>query len=385
MTNPRDIVKKLLHGENCDDLIPTSYDDARWHVDSMSYATNDGVVCSKGIFPQTVFNIASISKTFTAATILRMVEDERFSALFFPLGIDAPISHFLEVLKRRYPKSDYIKTRLESENNFAEITIANLLNHSSGIGGFDDKDFAENLAFESPESLALEPDGKFFTLKRKDPKPEFGKYSYSNLGYELLGMIIAAAGSAALEKRVTCGGMIRDLVIDKLDLKQTFTQDQMVFDGEKVKVDTRPDIEVAEAYDSNNGKPHPSLVFRRAIATSGIYSTPQDVCKFAEAFFSDKTGLFEKLQTVIERDLRPIQIEPEKFYYAGYETYNESDGTLVKLHGAQTQGFFGWLGYRNDKAACCLVSCSNRGITSTKISSVAAESLTMPVITICGK
>ena len=293
MKNPRDIVKKLLSGQSADDVI-SAYDSENWQVSSASVATSESPLRADNCNPETVFNIASISKTFTAATILKMTEDERFSSFFLPLGIDTPIRNFIPFLKVRYPDSEYIQTGLEAEKNFDEITIAHLLNHSSGIGEFDRDDFRK-LAFESPESLAREPDGKFFTVARKiynegENKPEFGKYFYSNLGYELLGMIIAATSSQALGRKATCGETIKELIIRPLGLEHSFTQDEMTYDEDgKVKVVDRPDIEVAQGYDSNDGKAHPSLVFRRCIATSGIYSTPSDICKFADAFFSNKT------------------------------------------------------------------------------------------------
>jgi CubicO group peptidase (beta-lactamase class C family) len=307
-----------------------------------------------------------------------MTEDERFAHLFsseVENKIDTPIEHFIPFLKAHYPDSDYIKTGLEAEKNFHEITIAHLLNHSSGIGEFDPDDFRK-LAFESPESLAQEPDGKFFTVARKteykkgENKPEFGKYFYSNLGYELLGMIISATSSRALGRKATCGETIKELIIQPLGLEHSFTGDEMTFDEErKVKVADRPDVEVAQAYDSNDGKAHPSLVFRRCIATSGIYSTPSDICKFANAFFSDQTrgkgGLFDNPKTIEMRDSRKVTTKGNEFYAAGYEAYQDKDGSLVKLHGAFTQGFFGWMGYKNGLSACCLVSCVNKSIVPT--------------------
>jgi hypothetical protein len=179
MKNPRDIVKKLLSGQSADDVI-SAYDSENWQVSSASVATSESPLRADNCNPETVFNIASISKTFTAATILKMTEDERFSSFFLLLGIDTPIQNFIPFLKVRYPDSEYIQTGLEAEKNFDKITIAHLLNHSSGIGEFDRDDFRK-LAFESPESLAREPDGKFFTVARKiynegENKPEFGKY-----------------------------------------------------------------------------------------------------------------------------------------------------------------------------------------------------------------
>lgn len=355
----------------------------------MSLATNSGINLANGIKDcldqessqinrHTVFNIASISKTIIAATILRMTEDPRF-AKYFSQNIDTKLNSFIPQLKSPYPHLESLQQHLEKENNFDKITLRNLLNHTSGIGDFDCKDFGENLRFESPESLKLEPDGKFFSLKRKLPQPEFGKYSYSNLGYEMLGMIIAAVGSAAYGKEMKCGEIVRELIFDRLNLHHSFTQDQMEFANGKVQVINHPNQSVAQAYDAMpDGKIHPSLVFRRALATSGIYSTPEDLCNFASAFFSNKTfaegGLFDKSDTIKIRDSEPVKINDRGDFYAiGYEAYSDKE-VVTKLHGAETAGFFGWLGYREGKVACCLINCRNKE-GKFPISPIAAEKL----------
>jgi hypothetical protein len=183
-------------------------------------------------------------------------------------------------------------------------------------------------------------------------------------------MIIAATSSQALGRKATCGDAIKELIIRPLGLEHSFTGNEMTFDEEgKVKVIDRSDVEVAQGYDSNHGKANPSIVFRRCIATSGIYSTPSDICKFANAFFSDKTrvegGLFDNPRTIEMRDSRPVLSKKDEFYAAEYEAYQDKDGSVVKLHGAFTQGFFGWMGYKNGRSACCLVSCVNKSIAPT--------------------
>lgn len=383
--NPRDITKQLLDGDfEIGEF--QAFEPHEWFASGMSCAalidgniatseTRGGVNCfnqnSPAITSDTVFNIASITKTFTAATILRMQESEKFMN-YFPQGIETRIADFLNLLKERYPYSNYIQHGLEQENNFYEITLVHLLNHTSGIGDFDGADFNQKLRFASTESLAQEPDGKFFTLARREPKPEFGKYSYSNLGYELLGMIISAIASNQAQEKVLCGQLMREMVIGKLGLEHTFTPDLMYFDDASgmIKVLERPDQLVAQGFDcEESGCLHTSQVFRRVIGTSGIYSTSQDLLRFYAAFFDG--SLFEQPQTFALLDdphfKTRINGNEGDYYGIGHEAYRNQNGIITKFHGGRTAGYFNWIGFREDekgrengrKVACCLTACQN--------------------------
>jgi hypothetical protein len=137
--NPREIVKNLLNNQNPKDEI-CAYDSQNWRVSSASVATSESPLRAENCNSETVFNIASIPKTFAAATILKMTEDRRFTS-FFPLGIDTPIQNFIPYLKARYPDSDYIQTGLEAEKNFHEITIAHLLYQNTNLYSQPTNDF----------------------------------------------------------------------------------------------------------------------------------------------------------------------------------------------------------------------------------------------------
>ncbi|MBU6339282.1 MAG: serine hydrolase [Rickettsiales bacterium] len=324
---------------------------------------------------ETVFNIASITKPITVATILRMMESEEFAG-YFPEGLETKLSHFYKFLETRYPESDYVKTKLRSEDS--RIYLKDLITHTSGIVNFDGRAFGEKLAFESAESLAKPADGKFLDLRLDEGQAagSYGEYSYSDVGYELLGMIISATASDCRKTVVSCGQMMREMVIDRLGMDHTFTSDQIGFDEHgRVMITGKPDQKIARGYDCNyDGNLTESLVFRRCIATSGIYSTPLDLCKFAKAAFSNKTfsegGLFKKPETIaMQNSFSVVQIEDGKpkinaqgsdNYGIGFMFWINNEGTnKLQYHGARTAGYSGWIGYRNGAASCCLVSCQN--------------------------
>ena len=306
----------------------------------------------------TIFNVASISKVFASATLLRMIESEKYRE-FFPRGVETPVEHFLSYLKLRYAGLDYVQTALQAEPHFSEMTLLNLLNHTSGLGNFDKDDF-KKLRFESEESLKLEPDGKFFSIERAKPRPEFGKHSYSDCGYELLAMIVSSIASNQANRIVKYGEVVRDLVVEPLGLRHTFTPDQMHEIDGKVVVASREDLRVAQAKDFNPelGQLIPSRVFCRSIGgATALYSTPSDVCEFFSNFCEGKLFSSEFFSPLYRVECG----KPNEYYGIGHFVYQEEGAPPKIFHGATTVGFFGHVRYDAlvQKAACVLNATQN--------------------------
>ena len=111
--------------------------------------------------PETVFEIGSITKQFTAACILILVQDGK-------LSLDDPISRHLT----------------NTPASWSDITIRHLLTHTSGITNYTGLD-----GFELSRHLT-QP--QFITQIGVQPKlfATGTQYSYCNTGYNLLGFII---------------------------------------------------------------------------------------------------------------------------------------------------------------------------------------------------
>ncbi len=112
--------------------------------------------------PDTVFQIASVSKPFTAAAIMRLAEQGK-------IDLRAPLTRVLP----DYP-------------NGAKLTIHHLLTHSSGIPNIN--------LFPEYEKIQLRPNDAASLVELFKSKPlEFepgSAYSYSNSNYNLLALII---------------------------------------------------------------------------------------------------------------------------------------------------------------------------------------------------
>ncbi|MFN8817275.1 MAG: serine hydrolase domain-containing protein [bacterium] len=125
-------------------------------------ATGVGFADASGTVPNTpatLFEIASLSKQFTAAAILRLQQDGK-------LNIDDPIATHLPGVPE----------------DCSSITIAHLLHHTSGIPGGNSQGAGSDLAAVLPLFLKGGP--------RHTPGTRFG---YWNQGYALLAEIITRA------------------------------------------------------------------------------------------------------------------------------------------------------------------------------------------------
>jgi CubicO group peptidase (beta-lactamase class C family) len=111
---------------------------------------------------ESIFRIASISKTFTASAILKLVENQRIS-------LDQTIDHYF----KDFPRGN-------------EISIHHLLSNSSGVPNFDlSGDFREILQSKNPNYELIN------LFKNKPLLFNPGEqWSYSMSGYILLGNII---------------------------------------------------------------------------------------------------------------------------------------------------------------------------------------------------
>lgn len=117
--------------------------------------------------PETVFDIGSVTKQFTAAAILKLQMQGKLSTA------DKITKYF-----------DGVAQDKES------ITIHDLLRHSSGLPGGIGGDFDEITEKEFIE--------KVLSVKLEDPPGKH--FSYSNIGYSLLGLIVEKASGGSYEE-----------------------------------------------------------------------------------------------------------------------------------------------------------------------------------------
>jgi len=143
--------------------------------------------------PDTVFLVGSVSKQFTAMLVMQLVAEGK-------IDLQAPITTYLPYLPA---------------DKFGAITIHHLLTHTSGLphyGGFAELDVNVDeygRLFHTPEQYAT----LIGQLKLRSAPGE--KYSYSSMGYVLLGALIEKVGGMsfgkALDTRIAKPLKLRDL------------------------------------------------------------------------------------------------------------------------------------------------------------------------------
>jgi CubicO group peptidase (beta-lactamase class C family) len=113
---------------------------------------------------QTIYPVGSITKQFTAAAVLKLVEDGE-------VRLDAPVTQYLP---------EY--------SAFASVTVEQLLTHTAGVADYTVMAaWWETLGLEMPPARLA----AFFAHEPLDFEPG-SRFSYSNSGYVLLGMVIEA-------------------------------------------------------------------------------------------------------------------------------------------------------------------------------------------------
>jgi CubicO group peptidase (beta-lactamase class C family) len=229
--------------------------------------------------PRHLFRVASHSKTFTATAVLQLVEQgslrlDDTAGQWLPFLADAPLG---------------------------DISIRELLSHGGGVirDGLDGDHWQLFQGFPDAERLrAIGTDGA-------DILPANERFKYSNIGYSLLGMIIAAATDRSYNDYV------REHVVDRLGL-----------------ADTGPEYDPARATEYATGYSALAYTDRRipieqvdtaAMASAtGFYGTASDLVRYVAAHFhGDERLLSDASKRKQQRTEWSIGVEGE--YALGFD------------------------------------------------------------------
>ena len=192
--------------------------------------------------PETKFRIGSITKSFTAAAIIKLQEEGK-------LSVDDPVSKY-------YPAAPAAWSR---------ITLKHLLQHQSGI-----PNYTNNGVFMLRTSMLDHSLEQMIAVTRDRPLDfEPGsRYSYSNSGYVLLGHVIEKASGK------TYADYLQATILNPLGLKDTG------YDSSTALIPRR-----AQGYDLGpNGVTNARYLSMTVPHGAGaIYSTVDDLLKWDQA------------------------------------------------------------------------------------------------------
>jgi CubicO group peptidase (beta-lactamase class C family) len=247
--------------------------------------------------PTTKFRLGSITKQFTAASILLLEERGK-------LNINDPVKKYMADAPPAWDK----------------VTIYNLLTHTSGIPSFTG--FPD---YESTEATPTTPEKLVARFRDKPLEFQPGeKFAYDNSGYVLLGYLIEKVSGQTYAQFVQ---------------ENIFTPLQMKDSG----YDSNSAIIMHRASGYSNGKEgienagfiHMTIPF----AAGSLYSTVEDLARWEQGLFGGKVLSPASLQKMTT---------PFKENYAFGLAVSTANGHKLIEHGGGIEGFNTHLAYYPD-------------------------------------
>lgn len=268
------------------------------------------VAAGRPVTPDTAFSVASVSKTFTGALILALVEDGR-------LGLDVPATSYLPTLPIG-----------------PAITVRQLLDHTSGLRDFYFGPGVDRALLSKPARVWTAARSLGY-VRKPFAKPGVA-WHYSNTNYLILGMLAEAVGGAPV------AGQLRDRFFGPLGLDHTWYQ----------AVDA-PAAPVAHGYrftGMSTKLPAIDLSVRTAVvpftsvvtasgAAGSIATTAGDLVRWAAALYGGDALTPASRDAMVEDIVRTATYKPTVPYGLGVQA--------VKIDGHRTLGHSGrFLGTR---------------------------------------
>jgi len=250
------------------------------------------------------FRIASVTKTYVAASILRLMEKR-------VLLLEDPISQHLSSNSLKILSKDY---------NLDQITIKQILTHSAGF--FDHTN--------APEFIQKVFDGSGYEWTRSaqfqigiengDPiGPPGAQFSYSDMGYVILGELIETYTGKSLD-----GGIKELLGIEKLGFNRT--------DFERIDAQT-DQLRIHQYYKGKDTYHfNPTMDY---YGGGGILSNSTELIYFFQALFQGK--IFENAST-LELMLQPVS------YPSGAKVDYSMGIYKIQVNGLDAYGHSGFWG-----------------------------------------
>jgi CubicO group peptidase (beta-lactamase class C family) len=257
-----------------------------------------------------LLRVASHSKWLTATAVMQLIESGQ-------LGLDHLASEYVPWLTpTRFP-------------GLGDVSIEHLLSHGSGIpGSGEDSDWDQLYGRPTAEQLPTYLENQRLNLNQ----PGKG-FVYSNFGYAILGEIIAAVTGKSYNAYVTKN------IVERLRLEHTGP-------------DYHPAIteNFARGYgrfDPDHSSRYPVILEQTNsfAPVGGWYSTAEEMCRFAAAFFPGNERLLsDRSKRDMERErwtniYPPFRGVTHLSYGLGIAAAHSGDQSFFG-HGGTTAGFF---------------------------------------------
>ncbi len=241
------------------------------------------------------FILGSVTKQFTAVLILQMVEDGK-------IKLDDPIRKHIP----NYPNA-----------RGKDITIHHLLSHSSGLhhwGGINNFLLSKARLRHEKDSIM----DMFTTLEERNEPGE--QFSYSSIGYYLLGIILENVSGKAYEE------LLQERIFDPLKMTNSFFSDSDKIIKNRVSP-YRYNFLTAK-YDNAEYR-DPSTTY----STGGIISTTEDLLKWDQALYTNQLLSKKSLELLLKPNF-------DRYSYGFHVNLRGEHSDLnVRWHGGLVTGY----------------------------------------------
>lgn len=258
--------------------------------------------------PQTPFFIGSLTKSITALAVMQLVEAGR-------VELDAPVQRYLPWFRVADPQAS------------AQMTVRHLLNQTSGLPmvagsvSLADMDDRPDAVERQVRALA--------TLKLT--RPVGSKWEYSNLNYNVLGLIVEAAGGEPYAEYV------QKHILEPLDMRRTYTEKGQAQEN---------GLAMGHRHWFSFPFPAPDLPVPRGSLPSGqIISCAEDMAHYLIAHLNG--GRYRNVQVLSARGIDELHRGAAGFDYGssaqgryGMGWFElDLDGTTIYMHGGNVPDF----------------------------------------------
>jgi CubicO group peptidase (beta-lactamase class C family) len=263
--------------------------------------------------PETVFQSGSMGKQFTAMAVMTLVEEQK-------LALDDPVGKYLPV-----------------PATWNEITVRHLLTHTSGLGDYPtefslQKDYTEDDLFKMVTERPLQ-----FAAGEK--------WSYSNLGYLTLGVLIHKVSGKFY------GDLLRERVFGPLGMTRT-----RIINEADIIADRAAGYRMKNGEVKNQEWVSPTL---NTTADGSLYFTVLDLAKWDAALEQEKLvshASYEQIWSPVK--LKNGSTAPYGF---GWGVQKAPNGNRLIEHGGAWQGFTTYIARYPDDRLTVVVLCNMAG------------------------
>jgi CubicO group peptidase (beta-lactamase class C family) len=265
---------------------------------AIGYAQIDAAA-KKPLTAASRFRIGSITKTYTTAMTLQLVEEGKLKL------------------------TDTLDTFFPQIPNAQKITILQILSHRSGIPNVRRE---PNPQGNRPSTQPITKDEMLALIVKAPPdfEPDT-KHLYSNSGYFLLGLILEKVTGQ------TYAQALEERICSKIGLKDTYTATGSI---DVSKNESLTYINTGSDW-KQGPQTHPSILF----GAGQIISTPNDMAKFIAALFDGKIVSSQSVdQMKTMRDGEGMGME--QFTFAGKTFYGHTGGA---------DNYGAWLAYQPEE------------------------------------